>query len=203
MRQWIGMLCGLFVVGCGNETPTSEGETYRIAPHLVPASTCVECQLSLAMWAEETMGDGAASSSAPDSQFFTPEQFSEAGLSFQWGVEQLVEFKVEHYDPGELQDVSGVRFHFLRVVKSVPVEPGARFKMRFDERPPGTYSEDFLVREGEGFRMDQRVSLVCATAELCEQLALRRPGEEAFVLEFAYPESEGAPLRLHSIQDVP
>ncbi|WP_268811417.1 hypothetical protein [Archangium violaceum] len=31
----------------------------------------------------------------------------------------------------------------------------------------------------------------------------RRLGEESFALELAFPETEGTPLRLHAVQDLP
>ena len=73
----------------------------------------------------------------------------------------------------------------------------------FREEPPGRYSEKIPVREGDGFLLQRRARLECGSVEPCEQLATRRPGEAGFALELGYPETEGAPLRLHAVRDLP
>jgi len=184
------LLGALFWAGCGGEV-----RTYRIAPHLGLGYTCVMCSLSLAMQAQRVGGNGEYGA-----LYFTPEQFVRQGFTFQWGTEQLVEIEVERYDPGDVQDDPGTRYTFRRVLESRPVAPGSRFELRFHKGPPGHYPEDMLVREGDGVRLGRAVLLMCDSAELCEQLVTRQPGEEEFVLELSYPETEGGPLRLHSLQ---
>jgi hypothetical protein len=69
--------------------------------------------------------------------------------------------------------------------------------------PPGHYPEELLVREGNGFLLRETERLECGSAEVCEQFAARRLGEEGFSLELGYPETEGAPLRLHAVREQP
>ncbi|WNG59296.1 hypothetical protein F0U59_34685 [Archangium gephyra] len=192
MRRMILLLGALVWAGCGREV-----HTYRIAPYLEPGTTCVECSVSMTMRATpEHDGDELYI------EHFGPERFKAAGFTFKWGVEQRVELEVERYRP-IMEDDSGVNYYFRRVLETRPVDPGTRFTMRFDDWPPGTYSEDLFVREGDGFLLQGAKRVECATAELCEQLAARRLGEEAFALELAFPATEGAPLRLHAVQDLP
>lgn len=171
--------------------------TYWIAPYLEPGTTCLECSVSMTMRAtQEHAGDELYIN------HFDPEQFKAAGFTFKWGVEQRVELETERH-PTFMQDDLGVNFIFRRVLETRPVEPGTRFTMRFEKRPPGVYSKGILVREGDGFLLQGTKRLKCNTAELCEQLAARRLGEEGFALELEHPETEGAPLRLHAVQDLP
>ncbi|MBN1204665.1 MAG: hypothetical protein JXB05_07045 [Myxococcaceae bacterium] len=179
-------------VGCGGEV-----RTYQIAPYLEPGYTCVECSVSLAMRAREERTDDKL-----NIDHFTPDAFKDEGFTFKWGVEQRVELEVEKYSTS-LQDDPGVRFTFLRVLETHPVEAGAHFTMQFRQAPPGHYTENMLVREGSGFLLQQTEHLECDSTELCDQLASRRLGEEGFVLELGYPEAEGQPLRLHAIQALP
>ncbi len=145
--------------------------TYRLAPYLEPGYGCMECGIGLVMRAyNETHGDPTSIT------HLSPGTFEKQGFTFKWGVEQLVEVEVERYHT-ILQDDPGVRFTFRRVLEAHPVEPGARFTMRFPDAPPGHYLEDLLVREGNGFLLQETVRLECGSAELCEQLAARRPGE--------------------------
>ncbi|REG36091.1 hypothetical protein ATI61_102465 [Archangium gephyra] len=186
------LLGAVVLAGCGREV-----HTYRIAPYLEPGSTCIECVVSMTMRAtQEHDGDELYIEN------FDPQQFKAVGFSFQWGVEQRVEIETERY-PTFMQDDRGVNFIFRRVLETRPVESGTRFTMRFDEWPPGTYSEDLLVRDGDGFLLQGAKRVECATVELCEQLAARRPGEEAFALELEFPQTEGAPLRLQAVRDLP
>lgn len=190
MFRWAVLLGALFWAGCGGDV-----RTYRIAPYLTPGSTCLGCGLSLAMQAQREGGRGEYGA-----EYFAPEQLAEQGFTFRWGTEQLVEIEVERYDGDVRVDDPGIRYVFRRVLESRPVEPGSRFELRFHKTPPGHYPQGFIVREGDGFRLGGRVQLTCDSAELCEQLAARQPGEEEFVLELSYPETEGGPLRLHSLQ---
>lgn len=184
------LLLGLLVwTGCGNEV-----RTYRVAPYLTPGSTCVMCPFSMALWAQEE------GESPPRDLYLAPEQLAEEGFTFRWGTEQLIEIEVERYDGDVRADDPGVLYIFRRVVESREVEPGARFEMPFPPSPPASYPEGFLEREGDGFRLGPTVRLTCVSAEVCEQLAARRLGEAAFVLELSYPETEGAPLRLHAVR---
>ncbi len=184
------LLLGLLVgTGCGNEV-----RTYRVAPYLTPESTCVLCPFSMALWAQE---EGA---SPPRDLFFEPEQLAAEGFTFRWGTEQRIEIEVERYEGDIRVDDPGVLYIFRRVVESREVAPGARFEMPFPASPPAAYPEGFLEREGDGFRLGRTVRLTCTSAQVCEQLAARHLGEEAFVLELSYPETEGAPLRLHAVR---
>ncbi len=193
MRRMVFLLGVVVWAGCGGEV-----RTYRIAPYLEPGQgNCVECSIALTLRATEERSDGT-----PHIMRFYPETFGGRGFTFKWGVEQRVEIEVDHYHT-VLPDDPGVNFTFRRVLDTHPVEPGARFTMAFPEAPPGVYSEKILVREGDGFLLQQTHRLECDSAELCEQLAARRPGEEGFALEVGYPETEGAPLRLHAIRDLP
>jgi hypothetical protein len=180
--------------GCGPEV-----RTYQVAPYLVPAESCLECAISLSMEARDL------DASEGSFKYFAPEAFEKAGFHFRWGVEQRIELEVERYDPDGVQDDPGVRYAFRRLLESKPVEPGSRFEMHFWDSPPGTYAKDLLVRDGaEGFTLGhQRVSLVCESSEVCDALAARRLGEEAFVLELSYPATEDGPLPLHSVRLVP
>jgi hypothetical protein len=188
-------LLGVVVwAGCGGEV-----RTYRIAPYLEPGQQgpCAECIIALSLRATDELSDGR-----PRIRNFYPETFNARDFTFKWGVEQRVEIEVDQSHT-VLPDDPGVTFIFRRVLEAHPVEPGARFTMAFPEAPPGVYSEKILVREGDGFLLQQTHRLECDSAELCEQLAARRPGEEGFALEVGYPETEGAPLRLHAIRDLP
>lgn len=191
MLRIILLLGALVWAGCGGEV-----RTYRIAPYLEPGYTCVECSVSLAIRASEE-GTGTLVI-----EHFTPDAFNEDGFTFRWGVEQLVELEVERYHT-DREDDPGVRFIFRRVLETYPVEPGARFTMNFWEAPPGHYPQNMLVRDGNGFLLQQTERLVCGSAEVCDQLAARRPGEVGFALELGYPEAQGEPLPLHAVQDLP
>lgn len=190
MLRWAVLLGVLFWAGCGGEV-----RTYRIAPHLVPESTCVGCGISLAMQAQREGGSGEYGA-----EYFAPEQFAEQGFTFRWGTEQLVEIEVEREEARVEVDDPGIRYVFRRVLESRPVEPGSRFEMYFPRTAQGRYPEGFLVREGDGFRLGPTVRLTCASEELCDQLAARNIGVEAFVLELSYPETEDAPLRLQAVR---
>jgi hypothetical protein len=192
VRRMVLLLGSLVWAGCGREV-----HTYRIAPYLEPGSTCIECSVSMAMRATQERTDDELYIS-----HFDPERFKAAGFTFKWGVEQRVEIETERY-PTIMQDDLGVNFIFRRVLEAHLVESGSHFTMRFHEEPPGVYSEGILVREGDGFLLQGKTRVECGSAELCEQLAARRLGEEGFALELEFPQTEGAPLRLHAVQDLP
>jgi len=165
MLRMILLLGALVWAGCGGDV-----RTYRVAPYLEPGYTCIECSVSLAIRAiKEDTGTLVI-------EHFTPNAFKEDGFTFRWGMEQRVELEVERYHSG-LEDDRGVRFTFRRVLETHPVESGARFTMNFEEAPPGHYPENMLVRNGNGFLLQQTEHLVCGSAEVCDQLAARSPGE--------------------------
>ena len=194
MLRWALLLGMLAASGCSD----SETRTYRIAPYLQPGqANCVVCGIGLTLVGVE---DGTDASSARD---FSPSEFAKGGFTFRWGVEQLVEVKVVHYDPGDLQDASGVDYNFMRVLESHPVEPGSRFEMKFWDAPPGNYADDLLVPASGGFTLGRTDFIECESEALCEQLAEKTLGEDAFALELSYPREEKSPLLLHSLRDLP
>ncbi|QSQ22940.1 hypothetical protein JY651_48945 [Pyxidicoccus parkwayensis] len=151
----------------------------------------------MTMLAVEEGGDGSSALS------FSRDEFSDGGFSFQWGVEQVAEIRVEHYDTGDYEDVSGVRYVFQRVLESHPVESGSRFEMKFWSAPPDDFPEDFLVRKGTGFQLQGKELIECDTEALCTQLGGYTLGENAFALELSYPDAETGHLQLHAIREVP
>lgn len=180
--------------GCSD----SETRTYRIAPYLQPGqANCAVCSIGLTLEGVEEGTD------QPSSLDFSPSEFAKGGFTFRWGVEQLVEVKVVYYDPGDLQDDPGVYYNFMRVLESHPVEPGSRFEMRFWDAPPGNYAEDLLVPRSGGFTLGRADSVECESEALCEQLAGKTLGEDAFALELSYPREEKGPLLLHSVRELP
>jgi hypothetical protein len=194
LRRCVLLLLAWVWAGCGE----SEVGTYRIAPYLQPGTgNCIECGIGLVM---VTVTDG---SDGPIERHFYREDFEKEGFTFQWGVEQVVEIERERYDSGGVQDDTGVRYHFVRVLESHPVEPGSRFEMKFHQAPGGHYPEDFLVRTAVGFNLDGRERIECETQPLCDQLASLTPGKDAFGLGLSYPASEGGPLRLHALRSPP
>ncbi|HZI15598.1 MAG TPA: hypothetical protein VE153_34820 [Myxococcus sp.] len=188
------VLLGFVWAGCSG----GEVGTYRIAPHLQPGTgNCIECGIGLVMTA---VPDGSGGSYR---RHFYRDDFVKGGFTFKWGMEQVVELEEEHYDSWGAQDDIGVRYHFVRLLESHPVEPDSRFEMRFDEAPPGHYPDDFLVRTEAGFELEGRERIQCETQALCDQLASLSPGEDAFGLGLSYPASEGGPLLLHSLRSLP
>lgn len=171
--------------------------TYRIAPYLEPGeANCVECSIGLTLVAVE---DGKDLSST---QRFSRGGFAKGGFTFRWGVEQLVEVKVVQYDTGDLEDAPSKGYHFMRVLETHPVEPGSRFEMRFWDAPPGVYADRLLVRTPEGFNLGPGEFIECEAEAVCEQLAGKTLGEDAFALELSYPDAENGRLLLHSLRDL-
>lgn len=190
MLRWIVLGVALLGMGCGNEV-----RTYRLAPYLAPGVSCLMCGVSLTLRAQEEGADRQ--------QYFAPEQLADEGFTFQWGVEQRVDIEVEQRESRIEVDDPGVYFIFQRVVERTPVDTSAHFEMPFPKYPPGLYSENFLVREGDGFRLGGTVHLACVSTEVCDALEARRLGEEAFALELAYPKPGSETLTLYAVKLTP
>ncbi|WP_164015442.1 hypothetical protein [Pyxidicoccus trucidator] len=193
MLRWALVLGMLAVAGCND----SEVRTYRLAPYLEPGkANCNECSIQLTLVGVE---DGKDLSTTRN---FSPGAFAKGGFTFRWGVEQLVEVKVVQYDTGGMEDAPSVGYHFMRVLETHPVEPGGRFEMRFWDAPPGVYADDLLVRTPEGFNLGPGEVIECESEALCEQLAEKTLGEDAFALELSYPDAEIGRLLLHSLREL-
>ncbi len=191
MLRWVLVLGALCLAGCND----SEVRTYRIAPYLQPGQgECVECGIGLTLEARLEGGDRPAVGS------FYRDAFEKGGFDFHWGVEQVIEVVVQHYDSNGMEDVYGTRTRFEKHLESHPVEPGSRFEMKFWEQPPGWYDDTFLVRASEGFTLDGKERIECETEALCAELADQPLDVGGFALELSYPATEGGPLRLHSLR---
>jgi hypothetical protein len=177
--KWSFLFC-VFLFGCGEQIARPQTERWFISPYL---STC---RLGFEP-------DGPCLVNAKTLQPFTHRL---TGFEFVWG--HSYEVAVESV-PGEANSESdGTTYVVSEIVSDIQADPGVEFESALsNEEPFRTVA--LSGTEGTIFSGGLQKGFVCATAEVCDALAMAIQKQKHFSASFRFPDPTTAKLILHAI----